>query len=106
VSGVCCQGEGSALGLSPVQRGVLSRVVCLAECDREASKKGRPWHTTGCCVVQIKVLTYIVTTWCLIMHRNTRYSSGVVYRDNLTMFVSLSGPIMVMELKIFINLYL
>ena len=32
-------------------RGVLSNVVCLTECEREASIMRRPWTTMGCCAM-------------------------------------------------------
>jgi hypothetical protein len=32
-------------------RGALPSVVCLTECDREASIMWRPWSTTGYCVI-------------------------------------------------------
>jgi hypothetical protein len=47
VSGVCCQVEVSASGLSLVQR---SSTDCgVSECDREVSIMRRPWPNWGCC---------------------------------------------------------
>jgi hypothetical protein len=41
-------------------RGVLPSVVCLSECDREASILRKPWPTRGCYVIGIKSLFYLV----------------------------------------------
>jgi hypothetical protein len=48
VSVSCCQVEVSATGLSLVQRGPTECVVCVSECDREASIIRWPWPTKGC----------------------------------------------------------
>ena len=37
-------------------RGVLPNVVCVTECDREASIMRRPWPTSGCCAVETKYI--------------------------------------------------
>jgi hypothetical protein len=33
-------------------RGVLPNVMCLTECDREASIMMKPWPTRGCCAME------------------------------------------------------
>jgi hypothetical protein len=37
-------------------RGVLPIVVCLNECDREASILRRSWPIRGCCAMKKKVM--------------------------------------------------
>ena len=37
-------------------RGVLPSVVCLNECDREASIMRRPWPNKGCCAMEKKMV--------------------------------------------------
>jgi len=51
-------GRGLCVGLITFPEGVLPNVVCLTECDHEASIMRRPWPTRGCSAIKKYIYTF------------------------------------------------
>ena len=49
---MCCEVGGSLRRADHSSRGVLPSVVCLFECDCDATIMLRHWPTGGCCVAE------------------------------------------------------